>query len=30
MEGGKKIKHITVERVMSDGTKNVETIISDH
>ena len=30
MEGGKKIKHITVERVMSDGTRNVETIISDN
>ena len=29
IEGGKKIKEITVEKVMSDGSKNVETFISD-
>ena len=30
VEGGKKIKHITVEKVMSDGTRNIETLISDN
>ena len=29
MEGGKKIKEITIERIMSDGSTQVETLISD-
>ena len=30
IEGGKKIKEITITRIMSDGSKEVETMISDN
>ena len=29
MEGGKRVKHITIEKVMSDGSRETETLISD-
>ena len=30
IEGGKKIKETTITRIMSDGSKEVETMISDN